>query len=239
MDKTIILVTGASRGLGLEFCRQYLHEESSTVLLATCRQPARATALQALAASHPGRCEVLPLDVTDEASLETAGREIAAAHPRIDLLINNAGIGGGRLGLAGGTRERLREVFETNTISPLRVALAFLPLLRRGRRPLLANITSRLGSIALKGTFSTTGGLAYAASKAALNSLSRELALLTRDDGIIVLAQSPGWASTDMGGPAATMTPAQVVSGMRRVFARATLADTGRFLEYDGSEIPW
>jgi NAD(P)-dependent dehydrogenase (short-subunit alcohol dehydrogenase family) len=238
MDKTIILVTGASRGLGLEFCRQYLLGDPRAHVIATCRQPVRAAELGALSARFADRCEVQALDVTDENSIETCRATVAAVHPRLDLLINNAGVGG-HTGPGDSGRERLREIFETNAFSPLRVALAFLPLLRRGRRPLLANITSRLGSIARKGSFGTTGGLAYSASKAALNSFSRELALLTRADGIVVLAQSPGWASTDMGGSAATMTPAQVVSGMRGIFATVTPADSGRFLEYDGSEIPW
>lgn len=229
------LVTGANRGLGLEFVRQLLADDVRVV--ATCRQPGKATALNALAAEHPGHLKVLPLDVGDARSRDELLREwplAAGDGARIGLLVNNAGVlhGGERFGAL--SAETLDDSLRTNVVGPLLLTQALAPLLAEGAR--VANLSSQLGSIANTAHFRTPS---YAVSKAALNMATVQLAHALRERGIVVVALHPGWVQTDMGGAGARETPQDSVAGLRRVIAGLEDADSGRFLDWTGASLPW
>jgi NAD(P)-dependent dehydrogenase (short-subunit alcohol dehydrogenase family) len=232
------LVTGANRGLGLEFVRQLLARGERVV--ATCRQPGRASALNTLAGEHPGRLRVLPLDVAEpqsHAELVVEWPLLAGegeAPPRIGLLVNNAGVlhSGERFGSIG--LDNLVHSFRTNAAGPLLLTQALAPLLADGAR--VVNISSRLGSVAETGRFGTPS---YALSKAALNMATAQLAQALEPRGIVVVAASPGWVRTDMGGDKAEIAPQDSVAGLLRQVDRLTAGDSGRFLDWQGQALPW
>jgi len=232
-----VLVTGASRGIGLELVRQ--HARRGDEVRATCRDPAGARDLQALAAASQGRIQVSRLDVADPASIEAA----AAAQPGpLDLLWSNAAVYPGAPGtpLEEGPLGTLRagdglSVLATNTVGPILLAQAFLRFLLRGDRPCLAAVSSGYGSLALNvGT-----PYWYGASKAALNMLHRSLAFDPGARGLLVLVVSPGWARTDMGGLRAPTPVEDAVSGMMRVVHEAAPDRSGSFVDWMGRPVPW
>ena len=221
-----VLVTGAGRGIGLEFARQYAAD--GWRVIATVRDPAKAGELGRL----PGKIEVHRLDVTDLKAVAGLGRELA--RDSIDVLIASAGIYLGRSMSPQSVDEAAWiETFRVNTIAPLALAGALLEPVRRSEGKRLIAITSRMGSIAEN----PGGAIAYRSSKAALNSVWKGLAASNRD--VIAVVLHPGWVSTDMGGAGAPVTPKQSVAGMRGVIANLTPADNGRFIDYAGAEIPW
>jgi NAD(P)-dependent dehydrogenase (short-subunit alcohol dehydrogenase family) len=233
-----IVITGTSRGLGLEFVRQYL--ESGRRVIATCRTPGAAGELQALRTRFAAALTVLQLDVTDGEARARVHDEVKELAGRANLLINNAGVQSGDEG-GSYTFGRLHEedmglVFRVNAISPLLMVEAFVDLLALGREPKVVNITSWLGSISDK---SQVFGYSYCASKATLNMFSKQLSIELRDRGIAVLALHPGHVQTDMGGAHAPLVPEQSVRGMIRVIDGLTLQGSGRFLDWQGNEIPW
>lgn len=223
-----VLITGASRGLGLEFARSFATD--GWTVHAACRQPAKAPALARLSP----KVERHRLDVTD--ALQVAALARVLADKPIDLLLNNAGIYGPDRPFGESDYEGWLETLRVNTLGPMRMAEAFVEHLARSERRLLVNVTSRLGSIA-----ENSGGqrVAYRSSKAALNMVGSSLALELKPRGITVLMVHPGWVQTDMGGEHASITPEQSVAGLRKVFDRATPADSGRFLNWKGEEIRW
>ncbi len=234
MNSRRVFITGSNRGIGLALAR-HLAAKGHTVF-AAARRPEQATDLHALARQHPGRVHVLPLDVTDEASIAAAAAQVRALSDGLDWLINNAGV------LVRGERwdtldpAAMSHAFRVNAIGPLIVAKHFVPLLRRGRAPLICQMTSVMGSISL-----TEGGgyYSYRGSKAALNMMSVVLAHELRPLGIAVVLMHPGWVRTDMGGAAAPLDPATSAQGIVRVLESVTLADSGRFLTWEGRELPW
>lgn len=234
------LVTGANRGLGLEFVRQLLARGDRVV--ATCRHPGKATALNALGGDYPGRLHVLPLDVASGTSRTELARElplVLGEDGRFDLLVNNAGVlhSGERFGHLA--QDLLEDSLRTNAVGPLLLAQALAPLLRDGdgqHTPVIANLSSQLGSIANVARFGTPG---YAMGKAAQNMATAQLARALAPRGIAVLALHPGWAQTDMGGPQAPDPVDAVVTGMLRLFDAATPAHSGRFLDWQGRTLPW
>ena len=235
-----VLITGAGRGLGLEFARRYL--ERGDRVFATCRRPAAAPTLAALAAAHEDRLTIVPLDVTDARSIRAARAAVGRKVDGLDLLINNAGMYSPR-GSADPT-ERLGELrFEdallllrANAVGPLIVTQQYLDLLVVGRRSRVVAISSEYGSVS-----ENTAGFPYyyAASKAALNMLMRSLAAEARGRGIVTALLDPGWVSTDMGGPEAPVTPARSVAGMMRVIDGLGARDSGRFFTWEGRAAPW
>ncbi len=232
---TWTLVTGANRGLGLEFVRQLLADDARVV--ATCRQPGKATALNQLAAEHPGHLKVLPLDVGDARSRDELVREwpmAAGEDARIGLLINNAGVlhSGERFGTL--SADVLDDSLRINVTGPLLLTQALAPLLADGAR--VANLSSQLGSIANTGRFGTPS---YAISKAAQNMATVQLAHALRARGIVVVALHPGWVQTDMGGAHASEVPADSVAGLRRVIAGLGDDDSGHFLDFNGKTLSW
>ncbi len=228
-----ILVTGANRGLGLEFCRQYA--EAGWKVLACCRNPANARDLNTLSA----RCSAVSvhaLDVADFAGIDRLSQELAGES--IDVLLNNAGVYGDNTDNGFGSIDyRLwRDVFVVNTQAPVKLAEAFLPQVRRSERRLIVAVSSLMGSV----TDNTSGGsIMYRSSKAALNAAMKSLSLDLADARIGILILHPGWVKTDMGGANAPTLPQESIAGMRRVIDDFTLGESGRFIDFRGREAPW
>ncbi len=221
-----VLITGANRGLGLEFARQYAADGWNVI--GTARKPDAAAELKALGV------RVLQLDVTDRDSVGSFAASLDDAP--VDLLINNAGVFPRSSRLLEVDIDDYMRTLAVNTAGPVLVTAAVLPNLQRGDSKTIVNITSQLGSIELN----TQGGAyGYRESKAALNMFTRSLAGELGPDGFICLALHPGWVATDMGGANAPLTPAQSVSGMRRVIDNLTSEDNGAYRAHDGEAVPW
>lgn len=227
-----VLVTGANRGLGLEFTRQLLARGDEVV--ATCREVASAPELAALAESHEGRLLVLPLELPDPASIEALRAELELLDLHLDLLVNNAGMlnPGERLGSI--TLDELDAAFTVNAAGPFLLTQALAPHLVDGAR--VVNLASRLGSIASADGFRTPS---YAISKAALNMAARMLSFALAERHISVVALSPGWVRTAMGGANATLAPEESVAAMLGVIDALEIEDSGSFIGLDGRSIPW
>lgn len=230
----IVVVTGANRGLGLEFTRQLLARGDRVV--AACRQPGHADALTELAGAFPGHLHVAPLDVADPRSRQAFVAEVAASHDAVDLLVNNAGVlpSGERFGELDA--EVLEQTLRVNTVAPLMLAQALAPLLAMGRQPRVFNLSSRLGAIALAQSFGTPS---YAISKAALNMATVQMAHALNPLGIGVLAASPGWVRTDMGGGKAPITARESVHDLLAMLDRRPDLAAGEFVDRDGMPLPW
>ena len=229
-----VLITGANRGIGLEFCRQYAAE--GWRVLACSRDPDKADALAKLAALYPGLIALHTLDVADHARIERLAQELGGES--IDLLINNAGIypDSDTRGFGHTDYAEWLQAFRVNTMAPLKMAETFAPHLARGKQKVIVAITSKMGSIADN---AGGGSYLYRSSKAALNMVVKSLAIDLKPGGITAVVFHPGWVQTDMGGPNAMIPAAQSVSGMRQMIGRLTAADSGKFFGYDGQEILW
>jgi NAD(P)-dependent dehydrogenase (short-subunit alcohol dehydrogenase family) len=222
-----VMITGANRGLGLEFARQYA--EAGWRVIATARAPEKAEALRAMGPD----VAIHRLDAADVGAVSVLGRDLAGES--IDVLIANAGIyGPGKMTPAAVDAEGWLDTCRVDSIAPLALAGAFLkPVARSAERKMIA-ISSRLGSI---GANSEGGLYAYRSAKAALNAAWRSLALDHPE--VIAVLLHPGWVRTDMGGPDATLGPEESVAGMRRVIAGIGQGDSGRFYDYAGKAVPW
>lgn len=229
---TTILITGANRGIGLEFVRQYA--DAGATIHACARKPAEAAALADIAAKSGGRVQVHALDVADFAAIDSLARDLRDVP--IDLLINNAGVYGPPSQTAADfDADGWLATFRVNTLAPMRMVQAFLPHLRASKGKTVATITSEMGSIA-----NHAGGYyAYRSAKAALNSAMRGLSVDLKKDGLVLVVMHPGWVKTDMGGASAPLEPEDSVRDMRGVIAGLGAGDNGRFFNYDGSELPW
>jgi NAD(P)-dependent dehydrogenase (short-subunit alcohol dehydrogenase family) len=246
-----VLVQGASRGIGLELVRQLLAEPAIGQVFASCRFPDHARELAALAASGP-RLRVVPLDVTDEASIARAARSVGELTDRLHLVVNCAGLlHGGSAQLAPEKRladvrpEALATSFAVNAFGPLLVAKHFERLLAHRERAVFASISARVGSI---GDNRLGGWYAYRGAKAAQNMFTRTLAneWARSRRNVICVALHPGTADTDLSrpfqanvAPGKLFSPGRTVRQLLEVIDRLTPADTGRFYAWDGSEIPW
>jgi len=225
-----VFISGANRGLGLEFARQY--SAAGWQVVGACREPARADALRAVAG-----VTVVPLDVGDAASIAalSANRDFG----KLDLLINNAGIFGSSLSDNSQTLDEMDgtnwlDIFRVNAIGPFEVTRALLSRLNPGAK--IGIISSQLASIA----GNASGGIyGYRAAKAAVNMVGRSLSVDLKAEGFIVLLLDPGWVQTDMGGAGAPLTPTQSVTGLCQVIAKAGPDANGRFLIWDGREASW
>ena len=234
MPRRNVLVTGANRGIGLEYVRQLLARGDHVI--ATARHPAQAHELNRLVGEHPGRLHVFPLDVMDPRAEAEIARELplVLGDERLHLLVNNAGIlhSGERFGHVAAAN--LEDSFRTNAMGPFLLAQAVAPLLADGAK--VANMTSQLGSIANTTRFATP---TYCISKAALNMVTRLLAAALAERGIAVVSLHPGWVQTDMGGEQAPVQPADSVAGLLRVIDGLDLAQSGSFLDWQGQPLPW
>ena len=224
---TTILITGANRGIGLEFVRQYAAE--GTDIIACCREPDKADPLKAI----KGKIRVMALDVSDAASV--AALKEALGEAPIDILINNAGVGSRDSAQGLIDSDAWLKIFAVNSVAPVAVASALHGNLKAGHDRKLVTITSQLGSIANHGG----GAFPYHASKAAVNSFMVGLAKAWAADGIAVGIFHPGWVQTDMGGASAPVTPAQSVTGLRARIGELSLKNSGAFCDYAGKEIAW
>lgn len=229
-----VFVSGANRGLGLEFTRQLLLRGAH--VLAACRQPGKALKLTELAAAHPGKLHVLPLDLGKERSIAEAAREAAALTDALDLLVNNAGVlvSGERWGeLAANT---LVDTFAVNTAGTLLLTQALAPLLARGTEPRIVNLSSDLGSLEKTASFHAPS---YAISKAGLNMVTRLLAAELASVGVTVISANPGWVKTDMGGEKAPVAAKHSVCGLLTLVEGLQRRDSGRFFDYTGAAHAW
>ena len=227
---TTILVTGANRGIGLEFVRQYAAE--GTDIIACCRKPEAAKELQALAKT--GKVRAMALDVGDAAS--AAGLAQALRGEAVDILINNAGVfGPERQSASQSDYDGFAYTFRVNGIGPLIVSQALHDNLAQGHDKKLVVLTSKMGSI----SDSSGGALAYRASKAAVNMIMHVLAHDWAADGILVGILHPGWVKTEMGGPDALIAPQESVRGLRARIAELSPRTSGHYLDYRGKEIAW
>ncbi len=217
------LITGASRGIGREFARQY--EDAGWRVVATCRDPSK-SGLEG---------EVYPLDVTDPASI--AALHAALDGEAVDLLINNAGIYGPR-GTALGAIDygAWEDVLRTNVLGAMRVAEAFAEAVAGSQLKKMVFISSKMGSI---GDNKSGGGYIYRSSKTALNMAVTSLSVDLSGRGITCLLFHPGWVKTDMGGGSAPVDAAASVVGMRAVIDSASPVDSGRFFDFEGNQLPW
>lgn len=231
MSHTIV-ITGANRGIGLELAR--LASSKGVRVIATARSPESATDLKA--AIGP-KGVVLALDVSDDESTDRLAEDLAdLGVMSIDLLINNAGVylDGDVTALEKLESQVILDSFNINTVGPIRVTKALLPFLRRSSSPKVASISSLMGSM----TENRDGGsYAYRMSKAAVNMFVRSLAADERE--VTAIALHPGWVKTEMGGSRAPLEPAKSAEGLWTVIESAGVADSGKFFNHAGRELPW
>lgn len=228
------LITGANRGIGLELSRQYAAD--GWRVLACSRNSAKSDELNKLAAQYPELIKTLALDVSDHKQIERLGRELS--DESIDLLINNAGMypKSGVNGFGHTDYEEWMQLFRINTMAPLKMAETFSTQLARSKQKVFVAITSKMGSIEDN---RGGGSYLYRTSKTAVNMVVKSLAIDLQSAGITSIVIHPGWVKTDMGGPNALISVNQSVSGIRQVISNLSMADSGKFFNYDGQEIPW
>ncbi len=221
-----VLVTGANRGIGLELVRQM--RARGHQVIGTARKPEQAMELKETGA------RLVQLDVTDSNSIRAMAEQLKGQ--RIDLLINNAGmLGHNAQSFAETDFDQVIATFDVNSLGPMRVTQALLPNILAGSGKTVIQISSTMGSIA-----NNSGGYyGYRASKAALNMLNSSLALELADKGITSVVIHPGWVQTRLGGENAAITVEDSVTGMMQVIAKLGPEDSGRFLDYQGEELPW
>lgn len=236
MTQQTVIVTGANRGLGLGLTRVYLEDGWRVITLNRRSSPE-------LEALRNGSLEIFCGDLTDDSELAKFAGTIG--DQPIDVLINNAG----RMakdGVTAGTesvqgfgyfnRALWHDVFDINVFTAMALSELLADAVARSERGRIVTISSMLGSMALN----TSGGLyAYRASKAGVNAIIKSMAVDLADRGIIAIAQHPGWVQTDMGGRGADIDIDTSVTGMKTVFDGLKAEDSGKFLSWDGSEMPW
>ncbi|MGB0370828.1 MAG: SDR family oxidoreductase [Opitutales bacterium] len=234
-EHPLALVTGANRGLGLEFTQQLLRRAYRVV--ATCRSPDSATELRRIRQSFPKQLEILTLEVDDADDRKSLYAYFRQTHSVIDLLINNAGIAHWDT-FKDFSEEKIMESIRVNAMAPLMITRDMLPFLERSRNPRVAMITSRVGSMQMT---KDTGfkGFAYPMSKAILNMAGVQLSEALRNKKISVFMQSPGWVRTDMGGPEATSSVSESVRSMLEIFEKITPKQTGCFFSETGDVLNW
>jgi len=225
-----VVITGANRGIGLEMAKQLLN--TNRRVIAGCRNPAEATALNDLASD--GDLSVLQLDVSDSDSIKVFCAQLSGQ--TIDVLINNAGVlDREKQGMLGVNAETWLETFKINSIAPFEVAVGLLDNLKKSSRPRIVSVSSQLGSLSLKGP----GLYSYNSSKAALNQIMKIMSQDLEADGFIVCPIHPGWVQTDMGGSEADITPQQSAGGIISFIDNLTMEQSGRFWQWNGEEHPW
>ena len=222
------VITGANRGIGLEFAKQLLAEGHSVI--AGVRSP------ESMKFSHE-KMSTFQLDVSSTSSVHEFAENVKSMSQSIDILVNNAGRMDGRWqSLEDVDPEVSLEVLNVNTIGPLRVSQVLWPLLQASNQGKIANISSLMGSIddCMSGR-----SYAYRTSKTGLNMITKILAVEGKDHNITVTAYHPGWAKTDMGGERAPVPVSVSVKGLIELIHKQDIAQSGRFFEYTGDELPW
>lgn len=229
------LITGANRGLGLELVRQYAAD--GWRVIACARQPG-AQALRGIQRRHAGAVDVHVLDVTDHAAVDDLAARLAGTP--IDVLLNVAGTMGSQgpadQRFGGMDYEDWARILEVNVLAQMKMAEAFVAHVAASGQKKIVTLSSDVGSI---GGDPRGGMYGYRSSKSAVNAVMKSIAIDLAPRGIIAVPMHPGWVRTDMGGPDAPLGVVESVSGMRRVIAGLTAADSGRFMRYDGGQLPW
>ncbi len=229
-----VLITGANRGIGLALVKEFLKQGDRVI--ATARQPDKADELNALSKTyHEPNYTVIPMDVTNADSVNQAYSKIAQSFSSLDILINNAGVN------PDSKDEKFEDMdiahfemaFDVNVVGVARVSRSLLPLLKKGNEPRIINISSGAGSIAIKTNFKL---YSYSTSKAALNMFSRALAAELKPEEIIVVALSPGWVRTDMGGDDAEISPEESANCIVNTAHRLTMDNSSQFFGRDGNQ---
>ena len=232
MKGSTVLITGANRGIGLALAGELA--QRGWRVMAGARDPAGAHDLQIAAQNAaPGSIDILPLDVRSDESAKAAAEEAATKLRALDVLVNNAGVfpEEGSETLEELPLECFEEAFAVNVVGVARVTRVFLPLLTKSPHPRVVNSSSRAGSISQK---EDSRHYCYSASKAALNMLTRAMAAELRQRGITVVAVTPGWVKTEMGGPKAPLSVEESARSLVAMIDRVTPGDAGQFLDRDG-----
>jgi len=226
------VITGASRGIGLEFVKQLAAR--GEVVEAGARDPSKAKELAAIAASSGGRVRVHVCDVVSDASVKSFA-EALGSDP-IDVLINNAGIVGKRISIEAPDCADMLATYDANALGPVRVTAALLPRVLASAVKRIVHITSGMGSIA----DNTSGGsYGYRMSKAALNMMNKSLSVDFASKGLTAIVMNPGWVQTDMGGKGAFTPVEESVSKMLGLIDKLTPSDSGSFLSFNGKTFPY
>jgi NAD(P)-dependent dehydrogenase (short-subunit alcohol dehydrogenase family) len=230
-----ILITGASRGIGLEICTQLIADGHD--VLATYRSEKTANYLLDLN-DGAKNLHTFEMDVNSSDSVKSAMSEIAKRFSSLDLVFNNAGILDWSP-IDEVSSDAFRSIYETNVIGVFRVSEAAIPLLRNGHEPLIVNLSSRLGSIELRGNSQLGGAIAYQCSKAALNMLTKQMSIDYAKHGVRTISISPGWVKTDMGGEEAKYEVSESVELFLSRINQLPPESNGIFMGEDGEIIPW
>ena len=230
MNSHQVLITGANRGIGLEFTQQYAAD--GWRVWACCRHPQSAMALQALASAN-SNIEILALDVADFKQIDALALQLKDT--AIDVLINNAGVYPSS-SFGDVDYSAWAEGFKINSMAPLKMAEAFVQHVTRSQLKKIATLSSKMGSL----DDNTSGNsYSYRCSKAAVNMVMKSLSIDLKPYGISVVTLHPGWVQTDMGGKNALVSANTSVTGLRDVIEHLNIENTGKFIAYDGKEIAW
>ncbi len=225
-----VLITGANRGLGLEFTKQYAADGWN--VLACCRHSQSAVQLQVLAQTKPN-IKIVSLDVADFAQIDALALQLKDVS--IDLLINNAGVYPSS-SFGNVDYNEWAQGFKINSMAPLKMAEAFVQQITRSQLKKIATITSKMGSI----DDNTSGeSYSYRSSKCAVNMVMKSLSIDLKPYGISTITLHPGWVQTDMGGPNGLINAQTSVTGLRKQIAELNLGNSGKFMAYDGKDINW
>ncbi len=229
---TDVLITGANRGLGLGFVKNYL--EKKVRVVSTTRDIKSSKELLALKDRFPDNLEIFELDLLKE-SVGCTLANLLRDRP-IDILINNAGVGSTNQNFKEVSPKPWLEVLKVNLIAPLMVTQSIIDNVKKGSDKKIYFLSSQLGSIA----DNTSGGMyIYRSSKTGLNQVVKSLSVDLKPLGITVVLLHPGWVKTDMGGPNAPIPIDESIEGMMNVIDTTNIIDTGRFFNFDGKELPW
>lgn len=230
MNQYQVLITGANRGIGLEFTKQYAAD--GWKVLACCRDPESADALQALASTSKN-VQVFALDVSDFSQIDSLALQLK--NEAIDVLINNAGVY--PPSSFGDTNyDDWADAFKINSMASLKMAEAFVQHITRSQLKKIVTLSSKMGSI----DDNTSGeSYIYRASKSAVNMVMKSLSIDLKPYGISVVTLHPGWVQTDMGGANGLINTQTSVTGLRQVIANLSLQSTGQFMTFDGKSINW
>jgi NAD(P)-dependent dehydrogenase (short-subunit alcohol dehydrogenase family) len=228
-----VLITGASRGIGLEMVKYGV--EQNWRIFACCRHPQQADSLLAVARLANGRVSVHVADMDELATVQALAYELR--NEAIDILVNNAGVYGSDKNRFGNVDvTSWLNTFQVNSIAPLKLAEALIEQVRMGDKKIIACISSKMGSMADNGYGNS---YIYRSSKAALNAVVKSMSIDLKDEGIKCVALHPGWVKTDMGGPNAEITTRECVTSLFNIILSLQPEDSGRFIDIDGTDIPW
>jgi NAD(P)-dependent dehydrogenase (short-subunit alcohol dehydrogenase family) len=235
-----VVVTGANRGVGLEFTRQYLARGAH--VFSGVRNRASAAKLETLAKEHPGKLTIIPLDVADEDSIRQSAKIVAKETDVVDVLVNNAGIGG--VSRDTGKTEQLGNfhfddawtVLRTMAVGPLLMAQEYLEMMKKSGHAKIGNVSSGYGSIAGN---TNRSPYYYSAAKTCMHQFMKSLSADVKQWGMSVVLLDPGWVQTDMGGPNAPLPVDVSIRGMIKVMDELTPESSGGFIKWDGTTMAW